>query len=197
MSATINAKMVSDLRARTGAGLMDCKRALAETSGNEEEAVTLLKKRGVATAEKKSGRDASEGIIQSYIHLGGKVGVLIEVNCESDFVAKNEGFQAFVKDLCMHIAAANPKWLSRKDVPEDALTKEKEIAAAQVEGKPAHAVEKIVEGKISKWLSTNCLLDQPFVKNPDQSIQDLLTQKIATIGENIIIRRFTRYQIGE
>ena len=189
--------MVSELRARTGAGLMDCKKALAETDGNEEEALTLLKKKGMATAEKKSGRDAAEGTIQSYIHLGGKVGVLIEVNCESDFVAKNEDFGAFVKDICMHIAAAAPICVSREDVPADALEKEKEVAAAQAEGKPAHAVEKIVEGKINKWLSTVSLLDQPFVKNPDQTIQELLTDKISTIGENIIIKRFTRYQIGE
>ena len=193
----ITAKMVGDLRSRTGAGLMDCKKALVEANGDVEEAITYLKKKGIASAAKKAGRSTSEGIISSYIHLGGKVGVIIEVNCESDFVAKNDDFKAFVRDICMHIAAADPECISREDVCPDALQKEKDIAAAQAEGKPAHAVEKIVEGKVNKWLSGIALLEQPFVKDPDNTIQELLTQKIATIGENIIIRRFTRYQIGE
>lgn len=193
----ITAQMVSSLRSRTGAGLMDCKKALKETGGDEEEAITYLKKKGISTAAKKSDRQASEGLIESYIHLGGKVGVLLEVNCESDFVAKNEDFKAFAKDIAMHIAAASPQYVSRDDVPQEAIEKEKEIAAAQAEGKPAHAVEKIVSGKLDKWYSQVCLMEQPFVKNPDQTIKDLLTEKIATIGENMVVRRFTRYQIGE
>jgi elongation factor Ts len=195
--AEITASMVAELRAKTGGGLMDCKKALTEAGGDFEEAVTLLKKRGMATAAKKSGREASEGLIESYIHLGGKVGVLLELRCESDFVAKNEHFKSLARDICMHIAAAAPVCVSREDVPADLLEKEKEVARAQAEGKPAQAIEKIVEGKINKWLSTVSLLDQPFVKNADQTIQDLLTEQIAKIGENIKIARFARYQLGE
>lgn len=176
---------------------MDCKKALSESNGDTEAAITILKKKGVATAAKKAGRSASEGLIESYIHLGGKVGVLIEVDCESDFVAKNDDFKDFVRDIAMHIAAASPEYVSREEVPEEAINKEKEIAAAQAEGKPAHAVEKIVSGKIDKWFGQICLMEQPFVKNPDQTISELLTAKIATIGENLIIKRFARFQIGE
>lgn len=194
--ADITAQMVSELRARTGAGLMDCKKALSETGGDAEAAIMLLKKKGIATAAKKAGRDASEGLIGSYIHLGGKVGVLLEVNCESDFVAKNEAFKELVHDIAMHIAAAGPLYVSREEVPEEDVVKEKEVAAAQAEGKPAHAVEKIVSGKIDKWYGQVCLMEQPYVKNTDQTIKDLLTEKISTLGENLIIKRFARFQIG-
>lgn len=195
--AEITAQIVSDLRARTGAGMMECKKALVETKGDIEEAITLLKKRGIATAAKKSGRTASQGLVESYIHLGGKVGVLIEVNCESDFVAKNEEFREFVKDLCMQIAAASPQYVRREEVPQELIEKEREIAAAQAEGKPAAAIEKIVAGKMEKVYSQICILEQPFVKDPNQTVQDLLTGKIAKIGENLIVRRFVRFQVGE
>lgn len=195
--ADITAKMVSELRARTGAGLMDCKKALSEAGGDEEAAITILKKKGMATAAKKADRSASEGLVGSYIHLGGKVGVLIEVNCESDFVAKNEEFQELVRDLAMHVAAASPLYVKRDDVPADLVEKEKEIAAAQAEGKPAHAVEKIVAGKLDKWYSQVCLMEQPFVKDSDQTVAEMLTAKISKTGENIVIKRFERFQIGE
>ncbi len=197
MSTTaISATMVNDLRAQTGAGLMDCKRALVETNGNVEEAITILRKKGAASAAKKADRTAKEGIVESYIHVGGKVGVLIEVNCETDFVARNEEFRQFVKDLCLHIAAVNPLYVSREEVPEADLAKEREIAAAQVAGKPPAAVQKIVEGKLEKYYATVCLLDQPFVKVAEKSIKEILTETIAKTGENIIVRRFTRYQLG-
>jgi len=176
---------------------MDCKRALAESEGDFETAVDILRKKGVATAAKKAGRDASEGIVETYIHTGGKVGVMVELNCESDFVAKNDGFQAFAKDICMHIAAANPSCVSREEVSQTDLDKEREIATAQAEGKPPQAVQKIVEGKLEKYYSQVCLLDQPFVKNPDTTIKDLLTEKIATLGENLIVRRFARFVVGD
>ncbi len=189
--------MVADLRAKTSAGLMDCKKALTENEGDFDKAVEWLRKKGIASAAKKAGRDASEGLVSSYIHLGGKVGVLVEVNCETDFVAKNEDFQQFVKDIGMHIAAANPIVVSREDVAEDLVEKEREIATAQAEGKPPQAVQKIVEGKLEKYFSQVALMEQPFVKNPDQTIKDLVTEKISTIGENIVIRRFARFQIGD
>lgn len=195
--AQITANMVGDLRAKTGAGLMDCKKALVESNGDFEEAITILKKKGVATAAKKAGRDASEGLIHSYIHLGGKVGVLVELNCESDFVAKNDEFKEFAHDICMHIAAASPICVDRDGIDADLIEKETEIARAQAEGKPAQAIEKIVAGKIEKLYAQYCLLEQPFVKDPSTTIRDLVTQKISKIGENIRIRRFTRYQIGE
>jgi len=195
--AEITAKTVNELRQSTGAGLMDCKRALVEAQGNLEEAATLLKKKGMATAAKKAGRDASEGLIQSYIHLGGKVGVLLELNCETDFVAKNEEFAQLARDLCMHVAAAGPISVSREDVDPAILEKEKDIARAQAEGKPPAAIEKIVQGKLDKFLSQVCLMEQPFVKNPDLAVKDLLTEKIAKMGENIQVRRFVRYQLGE
>jgi elongation factor Ts len=197
MSTTaISATMVNDLRAQTGAGLMDCKRALVETNGNVEEAITILRKKGAASAAKKADRTAKEGVVESYIHVGGKVGVLIEVNCETDFVARNEEFRQFVKDLCLHIAAVNPLYVSREEVPEADLAKEREIAAAQVAGKPPAAVQKIVEGKLEKYYATVCLLDQPFVKLAEKSIKEILTETIAKTGENIVVRRFTRYQLG-
>jgi len=196
MSTNITAQMVSDLREKTGAGLLDCKKALTESSGNVEEAITLLRKKGAASAAKKADRTTKEGLIESYIHVGGKVGVLLEVNCETDFVGRNDAFKSFCKDVCLQIAAANPLYVSREEVPEAELAKEREIAAAQVEGKPPAAVQKIVEGKLEKFYSTICLLDQPFVKLPEKTLKEILTEKIAQIGENIQIRRFTRYQLG-
>jgi elongation factor Ts len=196
MSTPITAQMVNDLRAQTGAGLMDCKRALVETNGNVEEAITLLRKKGAASAAKKADRLAKEGLIESYIHLGGKVGVMIEVNCETDFVARNDEFRAFVKDLCLHIAAASPLYVTRDQVPEADLAAERDIAAAQVAGKPPAAVQKIVEGKLEKFYSTVVLLDQPFVKIPEKTVKELITEKIAKTGENIQIRRFVRFQLG-
>ena len=188
--------MVNDLRTAPGAGLLDCKKALVEANGNVEEATTILRKKGAASAAKKADRTTKEGLIHSYIHVGGKVGVLIEVNCETDFVARNEDFKTFVNDLCLQIAAANPSYVSRDQVPEADLAKEREIAAAQVQGKPPAAIQKIVEGKLEKFYSNVCLLDQPFVKLPEKSVKDMLTEKIAKIGENIQVRRFTRYQLG-
>lgn len=196
MSVQITAKMVGDLRECTGAGLMDCKRALVESDGDNDKAIELLRKKGVATAAKKAGRDASEGLIDTYIHLGGKVGVLCEINCESDFVAKTDDFKQFVRDVAMHVAAANPVCVSREEIDPDLLEREREVARGQAEGKPAQAVEKIIEGKINKFLSENCLLEQAFVKNPDQTIQEVLTAMIAKMGENMVIKRFARFQIG-
>ena len=188
--------MVNDLRSATGAGLLDCKKALTEANGNVEEATTILRKKGAASAAKKADRVAKEGIIESYIHVGGKVGVLIEVNCETDFVARNDEFRAFVKDLCLQIAAASPLYVTREEVLEADINKEREIAAAQVQGKPPAAVQKIVEGKLEKFYSTICLVDQPFVKQPEKTVKEMLTQQIAKTGENIQIRRFVRYQLG-
>jgi elongation factor Ts len=188
--------MVSELRAKTGAGLLECKKALTEANGNADEAVTILRKKLGSKLDKLSSRATKEGVIESYIHVGGKVGVLIEVNCETDFVARNEGFRAFVKDLCLQIAAATPLYVSREEVPEAELAKEREIAAAQVQGKPPAAVQKIIEGKLDKHYSTVCLLDQPFVKMPEKTVKDLLSDQIAKIGENIQVRRFVRYQLG-
>lgn len=189
--------MVADLREKTGAGLLDCKKALTEANANVEEAITILRKKGAASAAKKADRATKEGLIESYIHVGGKVGVLIEVNCETDFVARNEDFRAFVKDLCLQIAAASPLYVGREEVPEADLQKERDIAAAQVQGKPPAAVQKIVEGKLEKYYSTVCLLDQPFVKLPEKSVKELLITLIAKIGENVQVRRFIRYQIGQ
>ncbi|MGH7997641.1 MAG: translation elongation factor Ts [Opitutaceae bacterium] len=196
MSTPITAQMVNDLRGRTGAGLLDCKKALTEADGNAEEAITILRKKGAASAAKKADRATKEGLIESYIHLGGKVGVLIEVNCETDFVARNDEFRAFVKDLCLQIAAASPLHVSRDQVPEADLAKEREIAAAQVQGKPPAAIQKIVDGKLEKFYSTVCLLDQPFVKQDDKTVKEILTEKIAKTGENIQVRRFVRFQLG-
>ncbi len=196
MSTTITATAVNDLRSQTGAGLMDCKKALVETNGNVEEAITILRKKGAASAAKRADRTAKEGVVESYIHVGGKVGVLIEVNCETDFVARNDEFKAFVRDLCLHIAAANPICVTREEVPAADIAKETEIAAAQVLGKPPAAAQKIIEGKLEKYYSGIVLLDQPFVKEPEKSIKALLTDKIAKTGENIVVRRFVRYQLG-
>jgi elongation factor Ts len=196
MSEPITAQMVNSLRGQTGAGLLDCKKALTEANGNVEEAITILRKKGAASAAKKADRTTKEGLIESYIHHSGKVGVLIEVNCETDFVARNDGFKAFVKDLCLQISATSPLYVSRDQVPEDEIAKEREIAAAQVQGKPPAAAQKIVDGKLEKHYSTVCLLDQPFVKVPDKSVKELLTEAIAKTGENIQVRRFVRYQLG-
>ena len=196
MSNVITAQMVSDLREKTGAGLLDCKKALVEAKGNVEEAVTILRKKGAASAAKKAERATKEGLIESYIHLGGKVGVLLEVNCETDFVARNEEFRAFCKDMCLQVAAHSPLYVAREEVPAAELAREREIAAAQVQGKPPAAVQKIVEGKLEKYYSTVCLLDQPFVRQPEKTVKEILTEKIAKIGENIQLRRFTRYQLG-
>ncbi len=192
----ISAKTVSELRQRTGAGLIDCKQALTECKGNIEEAITWLKKKGVASAAKKAGREAQEGIIHAYLHFGGKLGVLIEVNCETDFVARNDEFKQLVNDLCMQIAASGPTFIRREEVPAELVQKEKEIAEAQCAGKPAAAIAKIVEGKLNKFYSENCLLEQPFVKNQSQTVRDLLNEKITKTGENIVVRRFVRYQLG-
>ncbi len=196
MSTLITAQMVNELRSVTGAGLLDCKKALTEADGNLEQANTILRKKLGSKLDKLSTRATKEGLIESYIHIGGKVGVLIEVNCETDFVARNEAFKAFVKDLCLQIAAANPTYVSRDQVPEADLAKEREIASAAVAGKPAAVVQKIVEGKLENYFSTVCLLDQPFVKQNDKSIKGLLADQIAKIGENILVRRFVRFQLG-
>lgn len=191
----ITASMVNELRQMTGAGLMDCKRALVESNGNAEEAVNILKKKGIASAAKKADRDASEGIIQSYIH-GGRVGVMIELNCETDFVAKNELFQQLARDIAMHIAAMSPMYVSSDEVPAELVEKERSIVAEQCVGKPANAIEKIVEGKILKWYSEFCLLNQQFVKNQDITVGDYIKEMISKMGENIKVGRFIRYQIG-
>jgi elongation factor Ts len=195
--ADVNPALVKQLREKTNAGMMDCKKALVETDGDLEKAEDLLRKKGIASASKKASRSAKEGIVASYIHLQGKVGVLVEVNCETDFVAKNEIFREFVKDITLHIAAAHPIYVSRDQVPSDVIEREREIYRAQVQGKPANVVDKIVEGKLDKFFGSVCLLDQAFIKNPDQSIRDLVSAKIAELGENIVIRRFTRYAVGE
>jgi elongation factor Ts len=195
----ITAELVKELREKSGAGMMDCKKALTETGGDIEKAIVFLREKGLASAAKKSGRVTAEGAVGSYIHMGGKIGVLVEVNCETDFVAKNPDFQSFVKDIAMHIAAANPTYVAKEDVPEDTIAKEKEILKHQAinEGKPKNIAEKMVEGRISKMYKEICLLEQPFVKEPEKSISDLIKEKIAIIGENISVRRFTRYQMGE
>jgi len=196
MSTEISAKMVSTLREKTGAGLMDCKKALTEANGDLEQAETILRKKGVASAAKKAGRAANEGLIESYIHLGGRVGVLIEVNCETDFVAKTEDFKALCRDLCLQIAATSPSYVSRESVPEEEVARERDIAAAQAEGKPPAAIQKIVEGKLDKYFSSICLMEQPFVKNPEKTVKEVVTEAIARLGENIQVKRFTRYQLG-
>jgi elongation factor Ts len=199
MNATteIDPKLVKQLREKTNAGFMDCKRALVESSGDLDKAETILRTKGIASAAKKATRATKEGIVASYIHLQGKVGVLVEVNCETDFVARNENFREFVKDITLHIAAAQPLYVSRADVPANLVDSEREIYKAQVQGKPAHVADKIVEGKLEKYYSNVCLLEQAFIKNPDVTIGDLLNSKISELGENIVIRRFDRYQVGE
>jgi elongation factor Ts len=199
MEATteINPQLVKQLREKTNAGMMDCKRALAEAGGDLEKAETILRKKGIATASKKASRATKEGIVAAYIHMQGKIGVLVEVNCETDFVARNEQFREFVKDITLHIAAAHPLYVSREEVAAKTVEAERAIYEAQVKGKPANVVGKIVDGKLDKFYGTVCLLEQAFIKNPDVTIGDLVKSKIAELGENIVIRRFTRYLVGE
>lgn len=197
--AEITAALVKELRERTGAGMMDCKKALAATEGDMDKAIDFLREKGLAAAAKKAGRIAAEGLVESYIHGGGRIGVLVEVNCETDFVAKTDAFKSLVKDIAMHIAAANPSYLRREEVPTAELEHEKMVLSEQArnEGKPEKIIEKMVTGRIEKYYKEVCLLEQPFVKDPDKTISDLITESIAKIGENIAIRRFTRYQLGE
>jgi len=195
----VSASMVKDLREKTGAGMMDCKKALAESAGNFEKAVDYLRQKGLATAARRAGKIASEGQIGSYVHAGGKIGVMVEVNCETDFVAKTDDFQAFAKDVAMHIAASSPLYIQRENVPPEALEREREIYRAQAReaGKPEKIMEKIVEGKLEKYYSEVCLLEQPFIKDPDRTMQDLLNGLIGKLGEKVEIRRFIRFQVGE
>jgi elongation factor Ts len=201
--AEVTAGAVKQLREKTGAGMMECKNALVEAEGNEERAIENLRKRGLASARKREGRIAAEGIVGSYIHMGGKVGVLVEVNCETDFVARGEEFQQLVKDIAMHIAAAEPRYVSRTEVPADDLEKEREIARAQARNDPKNAnkpdqvIDKIVEGRLHKFYEESVLMDQPFVKDPAKTVSELVTEKVAKTGEKITIRRFKRYKMGE
>ncbi|HEX8475099.1 MAG TPA: translation elongation factor Ts [Pyrinomonadaceae bacterium] len=201
--AEITASAVKALREKTGAGMMECKNALSEAGGDETQAIDILRKRGLASAKKKESRVAAEGAVGSYIHMGGKVGVLVEVNCETDFVARTEQFQSLVKDIAMHIAAAEPRYVSRDEVPADLLDKEREIARAQAKNDPKNAskpdmvIDKIVEGRLNKFYEEAVLLDQPFVKDPAKTVNDLLTEKVAATGERINVRRFSRYKMGE
>ena len=201
--AEITAGAVKSLREKTGAGMLECKNALTEASGNEEQAIEILRKRGLASAKKKEGRIAAEGAVGSYIHMGGKVGVLVEVNCETDFVARGDEFQQLIKDVAMHVAAAEPRYVSREEVPQEALDKEREISRAQAKNDPKNAnkpdqvIDKIVEGRLNKFYEEAVLLDQPFVKDPAKTVGELLTEKVAKSGEKITIRRFTRYKMGE
>jgi elongation factor Ts len=195
----ISASQVKELREKTGVGIMDCKQALKESKGNIEQAIEFLRKKGIATAKKRGGRQTSEGLVQSYIHAGGKIGVLVEVNCETDFSAKTDDFTTFAKDVAMQIAATNPISLDRDGIPPETLKKEMDIYATQAKesGKPEKVVEKIVEGKMKKFYSEVCLLEQAYVKNPDITIQDLVNDLMAKTGENIVINRFARFQLGE
>ena len=195
----IPASVVKELREKTGAGMMDCKKALTETGGDLDKAIELLREKGLAAAAKKAGRIASEGIVESYIHMGGRIGVLVEVNCETDFVARTDNFRTFVRDIAMQIAASNPTYLSKADVPEDVLQKERDILKAQAlnEGKPEKIIDKIIVGRIEKFYTENCLLEQAFIRDTDVTITGLLNEKISKIGEKISIRRFVRYEMGE
>lgn len=195
---SISASQVKELRERTGAGMLDCKNALVETKGDIEEAVSLLREKGLSQAAKKSGRIAAEGLVESYIH-GGRIGVLIEINAETDFVSKTDEFKEFIKDMAMQVAASNPKYVSKEDIPEKDIEKEKEILMNQAinEGKPEHIAEKMVAGRLGKFYEEVCLLEQPFIREPDVKVKDLLNEKISKIGENIKIRRFVRFEVGE
>lgn len=195
----ITTEQIKELREKTGCGMMDCKAALSEAKGNFEQAIDNLRKKGIAAVARRAGRIAAEGLVDAYIHIGGKIGVLVEVNCESDFVARSTDFQAFVKDLCLQIAAANPQYITKDDVPDGIIEHEKEIISAQAtsEGKPEKAIEKIVEGRLQKFFSEVCLLEQPFIRDQNKDINDLLGELSAKIGENIVIRRFVRFQLGE
>ena len=198
MSA-VSAVQVRELRDKTGAGMMDCKRALAESGGDIDKAVVYLREKGLAAAAKRATRAASEGLVSSYIHAGGKIGVLIEVNCETDFVARTPEFQALVKDLAMQVAAANPRYIRREEVPADAVAAERSIYQAQASssGKPAAVVDKIVDGKLEKFFQDTCLVEQPFIKEPQRSVEQVVTDAVARIGENVVVRRFARFQLGE
>ena len=195
----ITAKMVAELREKTGVGMMDCKKALTQTDGDMEKAIEFLREKGLAQAAKKSGRIAAEGVVESYIHGNGRIGVLVEVNIETDFAAKNEDFKALVKDIAMQIAASKPLYVRREEVPSDVIEKEREILKAQAvnEGKPEHIAEKMVVGRIEKFYKENCLMEQPYIKDPDKNITQLVNEKIAVIGENITVRRFARFEMGE
>jgi len=201
--ADITAAAVKQLREKTGAGMMECKNALVEAEGNEAKSIDILRERGLASAKKREGRIAAEGIVGSYIHMGGKVGVLVELNCETDFVARGEEFQQLVKDIAMHIAAAEPRYVTREEIPADVLDKEREIARAQAKNdpkmanKPDQVIDKIVEGRLNKFYEETVLVDQPFVKAPEKTIAELVTEKTAKTGERIAVRRFTRYKMGE
>jgi elongation factor Ts len=195
----VTAEMVKELRERTGVGMMDCKKALIATNGDMEKAIDELRTKGLAKAAKKAGRIASEGVVASYIHGGGRIGVLVEVNCETDFVAKTDQFQQLVHDIAMQIAAAKPEYVSRTDVPDNEIEREKAVLRAQAleEGKPEKIIEKMVEGRIEKYYKENCLLEQAFIKDPDITVEQLIHESVAKIGENINIRRFARYEVGE
>ncbi|WP_339063266.1 translation elongation factor Ts [Tepidibacillus marianensis] len=195
----IKASDVKELREKTGAGMMDCKKALAEANGDMEKAIEILREKGIASAAKKAGRVAAEGVVESYIHGGGRIGVLVEVNCETDFVAKTNEFKAFVRDIAMHIAATNPNYIRREEVAQDEVEKERQILTQQAlnEGKPEKIVAKMVEGRLDKFYKEICLLEQPFVKDPDKTVDQLVKEQIAKIGENINIRRFVRFELGE
>ena len=195
----VTAAMVKELRERTGAGMMDCKKALEKTDGDIEKAIDLLREKGLAAAAKKMGRITAEGIVDSYIHMGGRIGVLIEVNCETDFVAKTDNFKAFVKNMAMQVAASKPLYVCREEIPAETIEKERQILTQQAlnEGKPEHIASKMVEGRIEKYYKEVCLLEQPYIRDPEISVQQVLTETIAKIGENISIRRFTRYEMGE
>ncbi|GIP27350.1 elongation factor Ts [Paenibacillus sp. J23TS9] len=195
----VNASSVKELREKTGAGMLDCKKALEEANGDISKAIEVLREKGLAAAANKAGRVATEGVVESYIHGGGRIGVLVEINCETDFVGKTDQFKEFARDIAMHIAASNPRYVAREEVPQEELEKEKEILKAQAlnEGKPEKIVEKMVEGRIGKYYEEFCLLEQSFIKDPDKTIATLLKEKISTIGENISIRRFVRYELGE
>jgi elongation factor Ts len=199
MNMAVSVALVKELREKTGAGMLDCKKALEEAGGDLTKAAEILREKGLAAAAKKAGRIATEGIVESYIHGEGRIGVLVEVNCETDFVAKTPQFKEFVRDIAMQIAASNPLYVRREDVPQEALDKERELLRAQAlnEGKPEHIVDRMVEGRLAKYFEENCLMEQSFIKDPDKTISTLLNEKISAIGENISIRRFVRYELGE
>ena len=196
---SVSMELVKELREKTGAGMLDCKNTLEHSNGDIDKAIKVLREKGLASASKKSGRAAKEGLVSSYIHGDGRIGVLLEINCETDFVARNEKFQSFVKDIAMHVAAMNPSYVKADEIPEDVKTAEKEIYTKQVKdsGKPDNIIEKIVQGRMEKFAKEICLLDQPFVKEPKKTIEDYVKETISVIGENIVIRRFTRWQLGE
>lgn len=195
----ISAAQVKELREKTGAGMMDCKKALTEANGDMEKAIEILREKGLAAAAKKAGRVATEGLVEAYIHAGGRIGVLVEVNCETDFVAKTDEFRSFVRDIAMQIAAMNPKYVKREEVPAEEVNKEREILRTQAlnEGKPEHIVDKMVEGRLEKYFKEVCLLEQPFIKDGDKTIEQIVKETIARIGENISVRRFVRFELGE